>query len=165
MMSLFDHPEYRWRETYQLFHKKTRRPTLEDVKRVLGNAREKYQLEDLKGDESGCFESVTVFAPEAFAAIDITYVADDQGDEQISKIQEEMKEILEDPEDLAKLESLSEYDACLDLLHFERLSDLMSQEDEEINTFFDPGALLTVIEKLTALSGGVCLDSASATIM
>jgi hypothetical protein len=164
-MSLFDNPEYRWRETYQLFHKKSRRPTVEDVQKLLGNARENYRLEDLRGDESSRFESVTVLAADAFAAIDITYVADDQIQEQVGEIQEEMKEVLEDLEDLAKLDSLTDYDVCLDLLHFERLVDMVAQEDDELSAFFDPGALLSVIEKLTSLTGGVCLDPASATIM
>ena len=76
-----------------------------------------------------------------------------------------MKEVLEDLEDLAKLDSLTDYDVCLDLLHFERLVDMVAQEDDELSAFFDPGALLSVIEKLTSLTGGVCLDPASATIM
>ena len=77
----------------------------------------------------------------------------------------EMKEVLEDPEDLAKLESLSEYDVRIDLLHFERLTAGFEEEDDEFNSCFDPAALLAVAEKWTLLTGGVCLDPASATIL
>jgi hypothetical protein len=50
-------------------------------------------------------------------------------------------------------------------LHFERLQGDFIEQDDEMNTFFDPEALLAVIEKLSEMTGGVCLDPASATIM
>ena len=90
---------------------------------------------------------------------------DDQIAEQILDIQTEMKEGLEDPEDLAKLESLGEYDARIDLLHFERLTGDFSDDEEDLNSCFDPSALLGVAEKWTLITGGVCLDPASATIL
>ena len=76
-----------------------------------------------------------------------------------------MREVLEDPEDLAKLDSLGENDARIDLLHFERLTGGFSDDDEDLNSCFDPSALLAVAEKWTLLTGGVCLDPASATIL
>ena len=164
-MSLFDNPEYRWRETYLLFHKKTRRASAKKLQQVIGAIRGTYQLENLSADAAEDFESATVFAPEAFAAIDLSYAEDDQIRDQIDEIQMELKEVLEDAEDLAKLDSLVDFDARIDLLHFERLQGDFIEQDDEMNTFFDPEALLAVIEKLSEMTGGVCLDPASATIM
>ena len=164
-MSLFDNPEYRWRETYLLFHKKKQRPSVDKIRQAIESIRGSYQIDQMTGTEEGAFESATLFAEEAFAAIDMSYIEDDQIAEQILEVQQEMREVLEDPEDLAKLESLREYDARIDLLHFERLSGAFSDDDEDLNSCFDPSALLAVAEKWTLLTGGVCLDPASATIL
>lgn len=164
-MSLFDNPEYRWRETYLLFYKKSQRPSVERVCQAISGIRGNYTVEQMVADEEGCFESATVFSEEAFSAIDMSYIEDDQIRDQISEIQSEMKEVLEDPEDLAKLESLGEYDARIDLLHFERLTGDFTEDDEELNSCFDPAALLAVAEKWSHLTGGICLDPASATIL
>ena len=40
-----------------------------------------------------------------------------------------------------------------------------NDDDEDLNSCFDPSALLAVAEKWTLLTGGVCLDPASATIL
>ncbi|MEK6270335.1 MAG: hypothetical protein N2B57_06210, partial [Planctomycetales bacterium] len=110
-MSLFDNPEYRWRETYLLFHKKKQRASADSIRQAIAGIRGSYQIEQLVANENGDFESAMVFAEEAFSAIDMSFTEDDQIGEQILDIQTEMKEVLEDPEDLAKLESLGEYDA------------------------------------------------------
>ncbi len=164
-MSLFDNPEYRWRETYLLFHKKKQRTSADKLRQAISGIRGSYQIEQLVANENGEFDSATVFAEEAFSAIDMSYVEDDQIQEQIIEIQSEMKEVLEDPEDLAKLESLGEYDARIDLLHFERLTGDFTDDEEDLNSCFDPAALLAVAEKWTLLTGGICLDPASATIL
>ena len=164
-MSLFDNPEYRWRETYLLFHKKKQRTSADKLRQAISGIRGSYQIEQLVANENGEFDSATVFAEEAFSAIDMSYVEDDQIQEQIIEIQSEMKEVLEDPEDLAKLESLGEYDARIDLLHFERLTGDFTDDEEDLNSCFDRAALLAVAEKWTLLTGGICLDPASATIL
>ena len=164
-MSLFDNPEYRWRETYLLFHKKKHRPSIDKIRQAIESLRGSYQIDQMTGTEEGVFESATLFAEEAFAAIDMSFIEDDQIAEQIIDIQQEMREVLEDPEDLAKLDSLGEYDARIDLLHFERLTGDFSDDDEDLNSCFDPSALLAVAEKWTLLTGGVCLDPASAIIL
>ena len=164
-MSLFDNPEYRWRETYLLFHKRQQRPSVDKIRQAIESIRGSYRIEQIRGTTEGVFESATVFAEEAFAAIDMSYIEDEQIAEQILEIQQEMREVLEDPEDLAKLDSLGENDARIDLLHFERLTGGFSDDEEDLNSCFDPSALLAVAEKWTLLTGGVCLDPASATIL
>jgi hypothetical protein len=164
-MSLFDNPEYRWRETYLLFHKKTHRASVDKIRHAISGIRGHYQIEQLVANAHGDFESATVLAEEAFSAIDMIYVEDDQIHEQILEIQTEMKEVLEDPEDLAMLEGLGEYDARIDLLHFERLTGDFTDDEEDLNSCFDPVALLAVADKWMLLTGGVCLDPASATIL
>ena len=96
-MSLFDNPEYRWRETYLLFHKKTNRTSVDKIRHAISGIRGHYQIEQLVANEHGDFESATVFAEEAFSAIDMIYIEDEQIHEQILEIQTEMKEVLEDP--------------------------------------------------------------------
>ena len=169
-MSLFDNSEYRWRETHLLFLSALRRPSAESLERAIDERQQRFQLRDLKADDDGLLESVTLIAADAFAAIDISFVVEEQINEQIGEIRKEMQEVIEDPEELAKLERLSEFDARLDILHFERLGDVerlgeVMDEDDEFSASFDPGALLSVIDALTELSGGVCLDPASATVM
>ena len=85
-MSLFDNPEYRWRETYLLFHKKSQRAMAAKVVQTIEGIRGHYNLEQVVADPDGYFESGTVFAEEAFAAIDLSYVEDDQIREQIAEI-------------------------------------------------------------------------------
>ena len=46
-MSLFDNPEYRWRETYLLFHKKTHRASVDKIRHAISGIRGHYQIEQL----------------------------------------------------------------------------------------------------------------------
>ena len=163
-MSLFDNPEYRWRETYLLFHKRARRLSVSELRQAISGLQQTFELQDVKSDEADLLESATILAPDAFAAIDIGYIAEDDIRDQAETIRSDMKDVIEDPEELAKLGRLPEVDARLDLLHFEKLADF-SDDDDEFSAFFDPGALLSVIETLSTQSDGVCVDPASSTVM
>ena len=162
-MSLFDNSQYRWRETYLLFHKRARRLSVNEVRQAITGLQQNLVLDDIKSDNAELLESATIIAPDAFAAIDIGYIAEDDVREQADA----MKCVIDDPDELAKLDRLPAFDARLDLLHFEKLADFSdeSEEDDEYGAFFDPAALLSVIEMFSDLCEGVCVDPASSTVM
>jgi hypothetical protein len=163
-MSLFDNKLYRWRETYFVFHKQAKRPTAEQVKEALEELHQTLELEDLKADDQGRFVSATVFAPNAYAAMDIGFVAGEEVAEQMETLPAELRDGAADDAERAKVRNLSGCDARLDLLHFEMMVDFGDEDDEFVGGF-DPGALLAVMEALTELCDGIGVDPAAAIVM
>lgn len=162
-MSLFDDSNYRWRETYFLFHHKEKRPTADQVKETLDKLTSKIELHDLKQDQEGRFESITIMAPDAYSAIDISYVTGEEVAEQLEAIQKEMKSAILEGDERRKLQRLNNCDARFDLLHFEQVVD--SADDAQLDECFDPAGLLVVLEELSELCDGVGVDPASASLM
>ena len=162
-MSLFDDSNYRWRETYFLFHHKEQRPTADQVKETLAQVTSHIELHDLKQDENGRFDSVTIMAPDAYSAIDITYVTGEEVAEQLETLQKEMKSAILEGDERRKLQRLKDCDARIDLLHFEQVVD--AGDDAQLDECFDPSGLLIVLEELSELCDGVGVDPASASLM
>ena len=163
-MSLFDHFGYRWRETYFLFHEVRRRPTTAQLEAVLEDLAQRIEIRDLKGDDAGYLEAVTLFAPNAYAAIDVSFAEGEEVLDQIASLQEELEGSLTDPEEIEKLHQLPSCNARLDLLHFEQILE-GGEDDEDYSAAFDPGALLLVMEALSELCNGVGVDPASASVI
>ncbi|NIL97364.1 MAG: hypothetical protein GTO53_13635 [Planctomycetales bacterium] len=163
-MSLFDNNLYRWRETYFVFFEQAKQPTAQQVKEALQQVNQTLELEELKADDQGRFVSVTVMAPDAYAAIDIGLVTGEEVVEQLETLPAELKEGAIDDAERAKVRNLSGCDARLDLLHFEMMIEF-DDDDEEALGGFDPGALLAVMEALTELVNGIGVDPAAATVM
>jgi hypothetical protein len=163
-MSLFDNNLYQWRETYFVFHQQANRPSAAQVQEMLQALSLNLEIEDLKADENGQFISATVFAPEAYSAIDMGFVIGDEVDEQLETLRPELRDGITAEAERAKISRLAECDARLDLLHFELMVDF-GDEDEEFVAAFDPMALLTVMESLMDLCDGVGVDPAAATVM
>lgn len=163
-MSLFDNSLYRWRETYFIFHQLARRPTVQEVSDALSGLNQRVELQDLNADDDGKFDSVTIIAPDAYAAIDINYVSGEEVAEQLVTLHEELKASAAGDEERDKVAQVAECDARLDLLHFEQAVEL-DEADDEFGSSFDPGALITVLEALTEVTDGVGVDPASASVM
>jgi len=159
-MSTFERGDFQWRETYFVFFESSRRPTLRDMQRKLKKLNPRFELVDPVADDKGRFESVTVLAPDDYAALDISYMADDEVVEQGAELYKELKSGTLDDEERAKLARLPKLDAKFDLLHFERIADTFGQEDDP-DEMLDPSALLIVLDSLVHMMNGVGVDPQS----
>ena len=156
-MSLFENSDYRWRETcFVLFANKTR-PQLSQVQDKLKG---QFELGDGSATDDGALESLTVFSPHDFSAMDIHYVTGEDVTEQMDELLEDLKRNAMDDGELAKLSDIAACDARLDVLHFERVME-PSGDDE----FLDPGSLLLVLESLAQICRGTGVDPQSGTIL
>lgn len=157
-MSLFENDRYQWRETYFVLFQQRQRPTADKMVSELEKLGSRYEIKHVRAGTEGEVESLTVYSPYDFAAMDITYLAGDEVTQQVEELYEEMKQAgLSDSEN-KQLVRLRDCDARFDVYHFEELTD-----DEE--EFLDPGALLIVLERLTKICQGVGVDPQSGALM
>ncbi len=162
-MSTFERDEYKWRETYFVLFDSSRRPTLAQIESTLRQLSERFGLSNASADEDGRFESLTVMSPDDYAALDISYEAGEEVREQLETLIDEFKQGPLDAEERRKLERLKDFDAKLDLLHFEEKSD--DGADDEFDEMLDPSALLIVLDALVELTDGVGVDPQSGTLL
>lgn len=168
-----DSDELYWRETYFILFPQKRRPTLKEVSAALANANKRFQLENPAADDKGLIESLFVESPEDHAAVEISYEVGDAIIEQNLAWAKELKKQLS----AAQLQELIKADARLDVAHFERMpssggaeyaADNFGDEfdDEEAGLeMLDPTCLLTVVETLADLTGGLTFDPAAGEIL
>jgi len=161
-MSTFENDHYRWRETYFVLFPASRRPTLKVVEKRLAALSKRYSLENLGGDETGKFESITVISPDDFAALDVCYTGGAEVLEHVGELAQELATTI-DPGQKPLLKRLKEYDGRFDVLHFEQIGD--SADDDESDELLDPGALLAVLDELARITGGIAVDPQSGTIL
>src|SRR5580693_2343909 len=90
-MTTFDTESFQWRETYFVLFKSAKRPTLAKVEATLRKLGSHYQLSDPQQDESGAFESLTLFSPDDFAALDISYLDGEDVQEQVASLVDELR--------------------------------------------------------------------------
>lgn len=163
-MSLFENDEYRWRETcFVLFHTRNR-PQGDRVVAALREVNEHYEVTNVLQTEDGLFESLTLLSPDDYAAMDITFVTGEEVREHSLELVEEMAPMI-GRADEKKLKSLPEFDARLDVYHFEQIVFAGSDTDDDEEEFLDPGSLLIVLEKLASLTEGVGVDQESGTLL
>ncbi len=162
-MSLFEDDRYQWRETYFVFFDQARRPTWKQIEAALAKVHAHFELSQPRLDEDGGFESVTLTAPEAYAALDITYLEGEEVLEQAANIVEEMRDFVTEPAEKAKLNRLPHYDAHFEIFHFEEI--VPDDEMDEPEGMLDPGALLLVLGALATLTHGVAVDPQSNTLV
>ncbi|MCH2130477.1 MAG: hypothetical protein MK179_15135 [Pirellulaceae bacterium] len=162
-MSLFENDEYRWRETYFVMMTPDSRPMAEDVRAALKQVNRRYELGDPRTNETGQLESLTLFSPDDNAAMDITYIEGDEVVEQINEMIDDMKRSATTDEERQLVRQLPGCTARLDVYHFEKLSFIGSDDEEE--EFLDPGALLIVLEHLADLCRGIAVDPQSGSVV
>lgn len=159
--------ELAWRETYFIFFEADSRPTLTQVEAAVGDAGQRLQIDHLKADDDGLFRSLLVQAPEDNAALDVRYDAGEEVVEQALGFVEQLRDDLE-PEQLSRL---LEADGRLEVMHFEQLSTGGGDEfDEPSDDAFseeglDPATLISVVEALANLTGGLPIDPASGAVV
>jgi hypothetical protein len=160
-MSLFENDQYRWRETYFVLFEEKNRPTAEDTVACLKKLGSRYEVTDVRRDDYGRFESLTLLSPMDYAAMDITYLAGEDVTAHVEELQRELKTASLTSAELAKLKRLPSCNARFDVYHFEQIVSDGDDEDE----FLDPGALLIVLERLAKLCHGVGIDPQSGAVM
>jgi hypothetical protein len=164
-MSLFENDEYQWRETYFILFKDDDRPPAEDVKHALQKMDPRYEVRDVRADDEGRFESLTLVAPDDYAAMDISFVTGEEVIEQTAELTNELLKGAFSDEERGVIRQLSEYRCRFDVYHFEQLVFVGRDSEGEDDDFMDPGALLSVMEKIASLCEGVVVDPQANTIL
>ncbi len=161
-MSTFEDSNYKWRETYFVLFDAGKRPTLENIAKALRRINRRFELSNLTADEEGLFESLTLHSPQDYAAIDICYAADEDVSEQGATLAKDLQATATDPEERAKLSRLPKCNARLDILHFEQV--VGGEDGDESEELLDPSALLTILDTLVDMTGGVGVDPQSGAV-
>ncbi len=156
-MSMFENNRYRWRETYFVLFHSSDRPALGLVEQTLGRLNDHYQLKELRADENGRFESLTLLSPDDFAALDICYTTGEEVLEQGAELAEEMGR-----SEGETAERVRHCDARFDVLHFEEIPDPGDEDEEEM---LDPSALLLVLKALAGITNGLAIDPQAGAIV
>jgi len=165
-MSTFERDNYRWRETYFVLFLSSERPTLEATRAALARLNSRFEFCNPETDEDGRFDSLTLLAPEDFAALDIAYIEGDEVIEQVDQLVEELKPNLEGPEEEAKFAKLERCNARFDVMHFQQIDAASASEEEgDMDEMFDPSALIVVLEALCQLTDGVSVDPQAGAII
>ncbi len=162
-MSLFENPEYQWRETFFVLFDQTKRPSAKRVRSSLESLGGRLQLSNLQADEDGHFESVTIHAPDDSAAMDIVCIVGEEVAEQVPELLKELRRNAISKDEVAQLAELVGCDGRLDIFHFEQHA--LSLDDEEEPDMLDPGGVLLVLERLGELCEGVAIDPQSSSIL
>jgi hypothetical protein len=162
-MSTFERDEFKWRETYFVLFDSAKRPTLKKVERMLRDLNDRFELSNIRADEDGRFESITIMSPDDYAALDISYESGEEVLEQGEALEQELKATVADAEERAKLGRLRKCDARFDLLHFEQTT--ADEAEDDADEILDPSALLIVLDALVELTGGVGVDPASGSLL
>jgi hypothetical protein len=160
-MSLFEDDQYRWRDTYfVMFHEKDR-PTAEAALKAFETLGPRYSVQNVRHDEQGMLESLTLISPDDFAAMDVSYIVGEEVVEQVESLIEEMGLGQADVE-AERLKAIKQCNARFDIYHFEQV---MMGEDDDDEGFFDPGALLIVLQCLATLCKGTGVDPQTGTVV
>jgi hypothetical protein len=162
-MSLFERPGYQWRETYFVLFDVARRPQAEPLSAAVAQLNKRFQIEDIRGNESGLFESMTVISPDDFAAMDISCVVGEEVEEQLPLLQDELKANVDSDEERQLVERIGSSTARFDVFHFEQ--QVADPGDSEEPDFMDPGGVLVVLERLAEICDGVVVDPQSASLL
>ena len=162
-MSLFENDQYRWRETYFVLFRADNRPAATRMETALKELDKRYQLTDIREDEQGRFESLTVLSPDDNAAMDVTCICGQEVSENVDELMDEIKKTKLDEEQRAKAQRLPACDARFDVYHFEQL--IVDFDEDEEEEYMDPGALLIVLEQLAEICDGIVVDPQSGSFL
>lgn len=159
-MSLFEDSRFVYQDTLFVFFKEGDRPSGEAIKSFFESLGNKYLAENLRESDSK-FESITVYSPRDFSAMDIVYTDGEEVSDQIKEIFSDFRTVTLTGEDRSKLGSLGSANARFDVFHFAEAAQAVDDDD----SFLDPGGLMLVLERLAELTGGVGYDPQSQTLL
>lgn len=160
-----DDDELAWRETYYVLFQRHERPTLTQVEAAIGGTGSRLEMEDLKANDDGLFQSVLVQSPEDNAALEVSYEEGEAVMEQSAALAKTMQKQV----DSQVLAQLLRADARLDVMHFERMDETatfsMDEPDDIALEALNPATLLGVVEALASLTGGLAVDPAAGEVL
>jgi len=130
----------------------------------LDRSGERLQVSDVRADSQGRVESLTIRSPDDYSAMDITYVSGEEVTEQVAELSQELSGAGDSVARRSLLARLSKCSGRLDVYHFEQTVGPGS-DDEEDADLMDPGALLTILERLANLCDGVVIDPQSGILL
>lgn len=163
-MSLFENSEFQWRETFFVMFEQGKRPTVDQMKSVIEGLGDRLKAENMRMTEDGQFESVTLFAPDDFAAMDIVCTVGEEVIEQLPTLIEELEPHMLDAEEKAQLKTIMNCSARLEIFHFEQHTFTAPEDGLDANVM-DPGGVLIVLQRLNAICDGVVVDPQSSSVL
>ena len=163
-MSLFENSEFQWRETYFVMFEQGKRPTAAQMQSVIEGLGDRLKAENMRMTEDGHFESVTLFAPDDFAAMDIICTVGDEVVEQLPTLIEELEPNMLDAEEKEQLESIKNCCGRLEVFHFEQHTFTAPEDGVDANVM-DPGGVLIVLQRLNSVCDGVVVDPQSSSVL
>ena len=110
-MSLFENDHYRWRETYFVLFDARHRPSMAAAQAALQGMDNRFEITDVRSDDRGEFESLTLVSPDDFAAMDISYVSGEDVAQQVDELTAELRHADLTNEERKKLERLPRCDS------------------------------------------------------
>ncbi len=164
-MSLFENDEYQWRETYFILFEEENRPPAEKVEKALKKLDPRYEVQNVLSDDEGRFEALTLVSPDDYAAMDISFVTGEEVVEQTAELINELLKAAFTDEEKDTIRTLADCRCRFDVYHFEQLTFVGRDTESEEDDFMDPGALLSVMERIAELCGGVVIDPQANTIL
>lgn len=162
-MSLFEDPLYEWRETYFVFFHSRNTPSGDELISVLHDLGRQVECANVVKRNDGSLESVTVYSPEDFAAMDITCMTGKDVVEQLPSLVAELRKNCQNQEEQAQIKQILDCDSRIDIFHFEHLESAVAHDDDL--ELMDPGGLLLIMDKIGALCQGIVVDPQSASLM
>jgi len=163
-MSMFEDNRYRWRETYFVLFDAKNRPKLSSVAKALSALNKRFQLTNLSADDEGRIDSLTLLAPDDFAALDICYIGGEEVLEQGAALVDDLKKVGSDIAPPVPWQRIKQYDGRFDVLHFEQVPE-DAEDDSEDDGMLDPSALLIVLGALAKLTAGIAIDPQAGTFL
>ncbi len=171
MKTLFENPEYEWRETlFVLFDGRQHPPLTEaEKKSLVAEAEFSFlEVEKAKTAPDGQLKSLLFLSPETDSAVELQYREGRTVLEQSRAFYESIRAIL-DNEERQQWQKIMQLPSCYELIYFEkptgeiRLAEEFPDEDEM--SFYDPGALLFLMENLARRTHGTAVDPQSGMIL
>ena len=162
-MSLFDDPNYRWRDTFLVLFDDEQRPTVELALSAIQQIG-RFEIRNSSESETQLIDSITITSSVDLIGLEILYVA---GAEVVEETEALVIELAEDAMLLGQENSLAQLSAAnarFDILHFEKITE-HSNEPTDDDELMDPGSLLAVTAALADLVSGVAVDPSSASFV
>lgn len=176
MKTLFDNPEYEWRETLFVLFDGGKHPPLTYEQLQTLATEDPFSFLEITSPRytpEGLLKRALFLSPETHSAVEIQYRQGRAVLEQSMAFYESTRAILDDDE-RRLWQKILHLSSCYELVYFEKpdlkskvaapMPDVLPFEPEDM-TFYDPGTLLFLMEKLTQRTCGAAVDPQSGMIL
>lgn len=163
-MSLFERAGFEWRETFFVLFDEANRPNAQAIQQTLENLGDRMKIGELRTNDEGIVEAVTVLAPDDFAGMDLVFMSGDDVTEQLPELISELNDNAYSADEKQQVQDLANCTARLDILHFEEHSFTADPDGAEAD-YMDPGGLLIVLQRMAELCKGTVVDPQTSSVM